>query len=92
MPVLGERRAHLRDLVGVTSIGQTTKRKQQIGFFGVGFKSVYEVTERPQVYSDVYEFEIADVSIPRALRRRPSLCPRRPAGPSPPRPLEESLP
>ena len=61
----------VRDLVGVTSIGQTTKRKQQIGFFGVGFKSVYEVTERPQVYSDVYEFEIADVSIPRALRRRP---------------------
>lgn len=65
----------VRDLVGVTSIGQTTKRKQQIGFFGVGFKSVYEVTERPQVYSDVYEFEIADVSIPRALRRRPSELP-----------------
>lgn len=65
----------VRDLVGVTSIGQTTKRKQQIGFFGVGFKSVYEVTERPQVYSDVYELEIADVSIPRALRRRPSELP-----------------
>lgn len=60
----------VRDLVGVTSIGQTTKRKQQIGFFGVGFKSVYEVTDRPQVYSDVYEFEIADVSIPRLLQKR----------------------
>ncbi|MFO0576742.1 MAG: hypothetical protein U1A78_22290 [Polyangia bacterium] len=60
-----------RDLVGVTSIGQTTKRKQQIGFFGVGFKSVYEVTERPQVFSDVYRFEIADVSLPKELGRRP---------------------
>ncbi len=60
-----------RDVVGVCSIGQTTKKKQQIGFFGVGFKSVYEVTDRPQIYSDVYSFEIADVSIPRLLRRRP---------------------
>ncbi|MEM9460253.1 MAG: hypothetical protein AAGF11_39125 [Myxococcota bacterium] len=59
-----------RDVVGVTSIGQTTKRKQQIGFFGVGFKSVYEVTDRPRIYSDVYHFEIADVSIPKALSAR----------------------
>jgi len=59
----------IRDLVGVTSIGQTTKRKQQIGFFGVGFKSIYEVTDRPQIYSDVFCFEIIDVSIPRALER-----------------------
>ncbi|MCH2379391.1 MAG: hypothetical protein MK236_08220 [Pedosphaera sp.] len=41
-----------RDVVGVCSIGQTTKRKDQIGFFGVGFKSVYEVTNRPQIFSD----------------------------------------
>ena len=27
--------------VGLLSIGQTTKRTEQIGFFGVGFKSVY---------------------------------------------------
>ncbi|MCA8922165.1 MAG: hypothetical protein KDD82_10180 [Planctomycetes bacterium] len=64
-----------RDLVGVTSIGQTTKRKQQIGFFGVGFKAVYEVTNRPQVYSDVYRFEIADVSVPKELRERPADLP-----------------
>jgi len=60
-----------RDVVGVTSIGQTTKRKQQIGFFGVGFKSVYEVTDRPQIHSDVWRFEIADVSIPKGLSARP---------------------
>ena len=64
-----------RDVVGVTSIGQTTKRKQQIGFFGVGFKSVYEVTDRPRIYSDVYRFEIADVSIPKPLGARPADLP-----------------
>lgn len=64
-----------RDVVGVCSIGQTTKKKQQIGFFGVGFKSVYEITDRPQVYSGVYAFEIADVSIPKLLARRPADLP-----------------
>ncbi|MBN9416586.1 MAG: hypothetical protein J0I12_14170 [Candidatus Eremiobacteraeota bacterium] len=59
----------VRDVVGVTSIGQTTKKKQQIGFFGVGFKAVYEVTDRPQIYSEVFQFEIIDVSIPRPLER-----------------------
>lgn len=61
----------VRDVVGVTSIGQTTKKKQQIGFFGVGFKAVYEVTDRPQIYSEVFQFEIIDISIPRALERPP---------------------
>lgn len=65
-----------RDVVGVCSIGQTTKRKSQIGFFGVGFKSVYEVTQRPQIYSDVYAFEIADVSIPKRLSGRPADLPQ----------------
>lgn len=58
-----------KDVVGVLSIGQTTKRKDQIGFFGVGFKSVYEVCSRPRVYSGPFSFEIADVSIPRRLDR-----------------------
>jgi hypothetical protein len=60
-----------KDVVGVLSIGQTTKHKEQIGFFGVGFKSVYEICERPQVYSGPFCFEIADVSIPRRLAGRP---------------------
>ncbi len=55
------------DLIGVLSIGQTTKRENQIGFFGVGFKSVYEITERPRIRSGAFAFEIAHVSIPRAL-------------------------
>ncbi len=65
-----------RDVVGVCSIGQTTKRKSQIGFFGVGFKSVYEVTTRPRIYSDVWRFEIADVSVPKRLSAWPDDLPR----------------
>ena len=61
-----------RDVVGVLSIGQTTKSADQIGFFGVGFKSVYEICERPQVYSDLFQFEIADIAIPRPLAARPT--------------------
>lgn len=61
-----------KDVVGVLSIGQTTKARDQIGFFGVGFKAVYELCERPQVYSEPFCFEIADVSVPRRLAERPS--------------------
>lgn len=56
-----------RDLVGVLSIGQTTKTERQIGYFGVGFKSVFEVTERPRLYSGHFAFEIIDISVPRYL-------------------------
>ncbi|MCC6877620.1 MAG: hypothetical protein IT378_25150, partial [Sandaracinaceae bacterium] len=61
----------LLDLVGVLSIGQTTKRAEQIGFFGVGFKSVYEICERPRVSSGALDFEIAHVTIPSALAPAP---------------------
>lgn len=57
------------DVVGVTSIGLTTKRAGQIGFFGVGFKSVYEVCERPRIHSGAFDLEIAHVSIPRVIQR-----------------------
>lgn len=60
------------DLVGVLSIGLTTKAAQQIGFFGVGFKSVYEVCERPRIHSGAFDVEIAHVSIPRVLAARPN--------------------
>ncbi|MGK0358271.1 MAG: hypothetical protein ACI9U2_000555 [Bradymonadia bacterium] len=61
-----------RDVVGVLSIGQTTKNASHIGVFGVGFKSVYAICERPQIYSDVWLFEVADVSLPRPLATRPT--------------------
>lgn len=64
-----------RDVVGILSIGQTTKSKEQIGFFGVGFKSVYDICERPQVYSGPFSFEIANVSVPRPLAAHPTRGP-----------------
>ncbi len=63
------------DLVGVLSIGQTTKAAAQIGFFGVGFKSVYEVCVRPRVHSGALDVEIAHVSIPRQIERPDDVSP-----------------
>lgn len=60
-----------RDLVGVLSIGQTTKTERQIGYFGVGFKSVFEVTDRPRIYSGHFAFEIVEISVPRNLLPEP---------------------
>lgn len=61
-----------RDVVGVLSVGQSTKGRGQIGTFGVGFKSVYAVSARPRVYSGPFAFEIVDVSRPRPLHDRPA--------------------
>jgi hypothetical protein len=60
-----------RDVVGVLSIGQSTKLRGQIGLFGVGFKSVHQITDRPRVYSGPFRFEIRSVSLPRALSGGP---------------------
>ena len=40
------------DIEGITGIGNTTKpgEANKIGCFGIGFKSVYVVTERPEVH------------------------------------------
>jgi transglutaminase superfamily protein len=56
-----------RDVLGVLSVGLSTKQEGDIGLFGAGFKSVYAVTERPRVYSGPYRFEIAGMSRPRPL-------------------------
>lgn len=61
-----------RDVVGVLSVGQSTKGRGQIGTFGVGFKSVYAVSARPRVYSGAFAFEIVDVSRPRPVHDRPA--------------------
>ena len=59
------------DVVGICSIGLTTKSRDAIGLFGVGFKSVFEVTERPRIHSGVFHFEIAHVSMPRPIAPQP---------------------
>jgi Transglutaminase-like superfamily len=59
------------DVVGICSIGLTTKGRDAIGLFGVGFKSVFEVTDRPRIHSGAFHFEIAHVSMPRPIAPEP---------------------
>lgn len=54
------------DIKGITSIGHSKKRESltAIGKFGVGFKSVFAVTQNPQIFCRTYCFEIEDFVIP----------------------------
>lgn len=61
------------DIEGITGIGNTTKLDDghKIGCFGIGFKSVYVVTERPEIHSTIegqsLAFAIEDLVIPRMI-------------------------
>ena len=58
------------DVEGITGIGNTTKlgEENKIGCFGIGFKSVYVVTERPEVHTSIdgvpFAFAIYDLVVP----------------------------
>lgn len=41
-----------------------TNNEEQIGKFGIGFKSVYQYTETPEIYDDVFRFKIENRMIP----------------------------
>ena len=42
------------------------EKKKKIGFFGIGFKSVFNITEKPQIISGRFNFEIEDYIYPKA--------------------------
>jgi uncharacterized protein DUF3883 len=50
----------------ITGIGLTTKKEDinSIGKFGVGFKSVFAITQSPAIHSGQYHFEIKDFVLP----------------------------
>ena len=58
------------DIVGhinsITAIGNSSKQAQEnkIGKFGVGFKSVFQYTDSPEIYDDVFKFRIENYIIP----------------------------
>ena len=52
------------DVWGICSV-MPRKKKQKIGFFGIGFKSVFNITRQPQVISDGFNFEIVDYIYPK---------------------------
>jgi len=58
------------DVDGITGIGISTKKDDinKIGKFGVGFKSVFAITQSPIIESGSYHFKIDDFVVPTALR------------------------
>lgn len=61
------------DVEGVTGLGNTTKIDQanKIGCFGIGFKSVFVVTDRPEVHCTIegrpIAFAIRDLVVPELI-------------------------
>ena len=56
----------LGDVKGVCGVGETTKDLTDIGRFGIGFKSVYAITDRPEVHSGEEDFAIENFVFPTA--------------------------
>lgn len=54
------------NIKAITGIGQSTKKDDinNIGKFGVGFKSVFAVTQTPYIYSGKYSIKIHDFVVP----------------------------
>ncbi len=54
------------DVEGVTGVGVSTKAADsaKLGRFGIGFKSVFAVTDAPEVRSGEYHFRVEDLIVP----------------------------
>jgi len=57
------------DVRGVCGIAESTKDKFSIGRFGIGFKSVYTFTDRPEIHSGDEDFAIKDYVQPQPAER-----------------------
>ena len=57
------------DIRGVCGIGESTKGITAIGRFGIGFKSVYAFTDRPEVHSGSEAFAVESFVWPVAVDR-----------------------
>lgn len=55
-----------RDVESITYIDESTKKDEpnKIGKFGAGFKSVFNITDAPEIYSGGYHFKITNYVIP----------------------------
>jgi hypothetical protein len=58
-----------KDVDAITGIGKSTKKDElnKIGKFGVGFKSVFAITENPEIYSGEYAFRVNNFVVPEKL-------------------------
>ena len=60
------------DVWGICSVMEGNEQKedaQKIGHFGVGFKSVFKYTDRPEIYSNEEAFAIENILLPVAIPR-----------------------
>ncbi|MGN5127121.1 sacsin N-terminal ATP-binding-like domain-containing protein [Aeromonas sp. 30P] len=57
------------DVRSVCDIAESTKNEASIGRFGLGFKSVYTVTDFPEIHSGDEDFFIEDYVFPKQLER-----------------------
>lgn len=60
---------HVGDINSITGIGDSSKiyKQNKIGKFGVGFKAVFQYTDTPEIYDDVFKFKIENYIIPTLL-------------------------
>ena len=74
----GSRTFTAADVNAITGIHNSTKSKtsDQIGKFGVGFKSVFDYTMSPFVYSGEFCFKISDLILPEEVECDPSVAAR----------------
>ena len=66
------------DVRSVCDIAESTKNESSIGRFGLGFKSVYTVTDLPSIHSGDEDFAIEDYVFPKRADRKQNESPNRP--------------
>lgn len=60
----------LDSVYSICTVGNSTKETNDIGKFGIGFKSVFLYTESPRIYDDDgVRFEITDFVVPKLLEK-----------------------
>ena len=59
------------DINSITGVGDSSKTDLQnkIGKFGVGFKAVFQYTNTPEIYDDIFKFKIDNYIIPTLLEK-----------------------
>ena len=55
------------NVIAILSIGESTKETNDIGKFGIGFKSVFSITDSPKIHSGEFHFQITKIIIPKII-------------------------
>ena len=55
---------HINSITGIGNTAKDNAETNKIGKFGVGFKSVFQYTDCPEIYDDAFKFKIENYIIP----------------------------